>query len=110
MRSKLCGDIAQIIYELSECGVSPDMRRVVCTQSELPFHVMTHPDKEKAILIGLMTDVYDEQFVKAYTINFNRWNWAADEGFDLDEVFRTTLADEIFIDIAPHKVSSYFLS
>ena len=64
MKSKLCGDIAQIIYELSECGISPNLRQVICKTSKLPFHIMTHPDKEKAILIGLMKDIENEEFVK----------------------------------------------
>ena len=110
MKSKLCGDIAQIIYELSECGICPDMRRVMCNTSNLPFHIMTHPDKEKAILIGLMKDIQNDEFVKAYAINFSKWNWASTEGFDLDEVFNTTLYQEIFVDIEPHKVSSYLLN
>ena len=110
MRNKLCGDIAQILYELSECGICPDMRRVMYNKDTLPFHIMTHPDKEKAVLIGLMEDLDKSVFVKSFAINFHKWQWAAVEGFDLEEIFKTDLYKEVFVEIEPHKVSSYFLN
>lgn len=110
MRNKLCADIAQIIYELSECGVSPNMRQVWYDEDTLPFHIMTHPDKERAVLIGLMRDVDETIHVKSYGINFNKWNWASHEGFDLDKIFTSELWHEVFIDMKPHQVSSYLLN
>tara|TARA_R110002050_G_scaffold68910_3_gene149294 strand:- start:5474 stop:5812 length:339 start_codon:yes stop_codon:yes gene_type:complete len=109
MINKLCGDIAQIIYELAECGVCPDMRRVICNKSKLPFYIMTHTDKERAVLIGLMTDPEDELYVKAYKIDFHKWNWAAVEGFNLDDIFTNDLHREIFKDVEAHQISSYFI-
>lgn len=109
MKNKLCADIAQIIYELSECGVSPNMRQVMYSEDTLPFHIMTHPERERAVLIGLMKDVDDSVHVKSFGINFNKWNWASLEGFDLDEIFKSNLWQEVFIDMKPHQVSSYLL-
>ena len=109
MTSKLCGDIAQIMYETAECGILPDTRRIICNSSGLPFHMMVHPDKERAVLIGLMTDMDDVEHVKAFKIDFNKWNWASTEGFDLKSIFAGNLYLEIFEEIPPHKVSSYFV-
>ncbi len=109
MKSKLCGDIAQIMYETAQCGVLPDVRRVMCKTSGLPFHIMVHQEKERAVLIGLMTDQLNEAHVKAFRIDFAKWNWASNEGFDLAGIFAGELYREIFAEISPHKVSSYFI-
>jgi len=109
MKTKLCGAIAQIMYEMSECGVCPDIKRVICISSGLPFHIIINSDAEKAVLLGLMTDHMDEIIVKGYTINFSKWNWAATEGFDLEGIFADKLYREIFEDIEPHQVSTYLL-
>ena len=79
------------------------------SEENLPFHVMTHPDKEKAVLIGLMKDIDDSVLVKSYAINFHKWNWASVEGFDLEEIFKTNLYKEVFVELHPANVSSYFL-
>jgi len=110
MENKLCGDIAQIMYELAECGICPDMRKIKCNESNLPFHIMSHTEKEKAILIGLMRDLNNDEFVKSYIINFKKWNWASYEGFDIDDIFNSNLYKEIFLDIEPYEVSNYFLN
>jgi hypothetical protein len=109
MKTKLCGFIAQIMYEMSDLGVCPDIKRVICTSSGLPFHVIINSDAEKAVLLGLMTDPIGELIVKGYTINFSKWNWASTEGFDLDGIFADNLYKEIFEDIQPHNVSTYLL-
>ncbi len=109
MKTKLCGHIAQIMYETAECGVCPNIKQVMYREDNLPFHVMTHPDKEKAVLIGLMRDITDEVIVKCYTIDYNKWNWASTEGFDLESIFETNLYKEVFREVHPAQVSSYLL-
>jgi hypothetical protein len=109
MKTKLCGHIAQIMYETAEVGICPDVKQVIYKEGSLPFHLMTHPDKQKAVLIGLMKDADDSILVKSYAINFNKWNWASHEGFDLEGIFQTKLYNEVFIEIHPATVSSYFV-
>lgn len=109
MENKLCGHIAQILYETSECGFIPDIRQVVYKQDNLPFYVMSHQSKEKAVLIGLMEDYDKEILIKCYAVNFHKWNWASLEGFNLESIFRGELYKEVFKEVEPHKVSSYFL-
>lgn len=109
MKTKLCGHIAQIMYETAEVGMCPNIMQVMYKKGRLPFHLMTHPDKEKAVLIGLMRDTDDSVLVKSYAINFNKWNWASHEGFDLESIFQTKLYNEVFVEIHPANVSSYFV-
>ena len=56
-----------------------------------------------------MKDYYGEQVVKSYTINFNKWKWAVDEGFGLEDLFNTNLYREVFKEIEPHNASSYLM-
>ena len=111
MKTKLCGHIAQIMYETAEVGICPDVKQVIYKEGSLPFHLMTHPDKQKAVLIGLMKDYFQHisKFFNCYAINFNIWNWASHEGFDLEGIFQTKLYNEVFIEIHPATVSSYFV-
>jgi hypothetical protein len=110
MKTKLCGHIAQIMYETAEVGICPNIRQVMCREDNLPFHVMTHPDKEKAVLIGLMEDIAGDVLVKTYVINYNKWNWASIEGFDLEGIFETELYKDVFKEVHPAQVSSYLLN
>lgn len=110
MKSKLCGHIAQIMYETAEAGLCPDIRQVMYRKDNLPFHVMTHPDKARAVLIGLMRDIDDTVLVKSYAIDYNKWNWASTEGFNLEEIFQSDLYKDVFVELHPSKVSRYFIN
>ena len=110
MKTKLCGHIAQIVYETAERGICPNIRQVMYKEDNLPFHVMTHPDKEKAVLIGLMKDLTGDVLIKSYAIDFSKWNWASTEGFDLEGLFETELYKDVFKEVHPGQVSSYLLN
>jgi len=109
MENKLCGHIAQILYETAECGFIPDIRQVIYKEDNLPFYVMSSQNNRKAVLIGLMEDLDKEIFVKCFSVNYNKWNWASLEGFNLESIFRGDLYKEVFSEVEPSKVSSYFL-
>tara|TARA_Y100000310_G_scaffold345698_1_gene468469 strand:+ start:2581 stop:2913 length:333 start_codon:yes stop_codon:yes gene_type:complete len=110
MKSKLGGHVAQIMYESAECGVTPDVKQVLYSTNNLPFHIMTHINAEKAILIGLMTDSDGSEVVKSYIINVNKWQWASTEGFNLSQIFNTNLYREVFEEIRPSQASSYLVN
>lgn len=109
MKSKLGGAVAQIMYEAAECGITPDVRQVIYAQDNLPFHIMTHIDAQRAVLVGLMRDYYGEEVIKSYTINFPKWKYAACEGFTLKDIFDTEMYKEVFQEIKPHEASSYLI-
>lgn len=110
MKRKLCGVVAQIMYECAECGILPDSKQIASTKTANPFYIMTHPIKEKAILIGIMYDADGTAHVRSYQIDFRKWNWAASEGFDITSIFKDSLYTEIFEEIHPSAVSEYLVS
>tara|TARA_R100000808_G_scaffold6183_1_gene18524 strand:- start:12355 stop:12687 length:333 start_codon:yes stop_codon:yes gene_type:complete len=109
MKSKLGGAVAQIMYETAEQGFTPDVRQVIYAEDNLPFHIMTHMDAQKAVLVGLMRDYYGDEVIKSFTINFPKWKYAVYEGFTLKDIFDTEMYKEVFKEIKPHEASSYLM-
>ena len=107
MRNKLISCIAQIIYELAETGCFPDtIQKIKSNTAKYPFYLIIGPDSKKIVLVGIMLDYYDEEILKSYVIDVNKWNWASYEGFDIDGIFdRDVLYSQIFTELPVHRVS-----
>jgi len=112
MKNQLNSSIAQIIFEASEFGYCPDIKRVICSANHQPFYLLSRPHTsvKKAALVGLMLDYYNKPVLKAYTIDYARWNWASAEGFNLQDIFKADkLCNEVFTETPPHKISEYLV-
>jgi len=112
MKNQLNSSIAQIIFEASQFGYCPDVKQVICSVNHQPFYLLSRPHTcvKRAALVGLMLDYYNKPVLKAYTIDYTRWNWAAAEGFNLEDIFETEkLCDEVFTETPPHKISEYLV-
>lgn len=110
MTNKLNSSIAQIISEAVEFGYCPDIQKVICKANGLPFHLIIGPDNKKAALVGMMLDYYQNEVLKAYGIDFCKWNWASTEGFRLDDIFKDiNLYSDVFTELPAHKVSEYLV-
>ena len=111
MKNKLNSSIAQIMCEAAEFGYCPNVTQVICSSNQLPFYLLREPNEDKAALVGLMLDYYENPILKAYIIDYSKWNWASYEGFNLSDVFEDdNLYNEIFEEIPAHRVSKYLVS
>lgn len=112
MKNQLNSSIAQIIFEATQFGYCPDVKQIICSANRQPFYLLTRPNTsiQKAALIGIMLDYYNKPVLKAYTIDFSRWNWASSEGFSLKDIFNAdNLCDDIFTETDPYKISEYLV-
>ena len=70
--------------------------------------LVSNADTNKVGLALIQPDIFGEVKIKSYLINQNKYNWARDEGFSIDQMIELT-QEGIFIEIDPQKLGNYLL-
>ncbi len=87
-----------LLFFVSECldhGFIPGMR--YCGDDASDCLVVWNPDNSKSAFFGLMKDSHGEEVIVTYLIHLDKWQWAEDEGFTVNDViFDDRLFDDVF--------------
>ena len=70
--------------------------------------LLSNSDSNKVALVALLPNIYGDIKIKTFLIDRNKYNWAKDEGFDLDQMINLK-SPQVFLEIDPQKLSNYLL-
>ena len=85
MKKKLTNQLTKVLMEAFELDFIPRVSKTLNSDCL----VLSHKKSGKVALMGVMIDSEGIELVKAYTIDVQRWAWAADEGFTLEQLIET---------------------
>jgi len=70
--------------------------------------LLSNPKSDRVVMAIFGSNIFGDVLIKAYLINRSRYEWAAAEGFSLDQMI-ALVQENIFIEIDPSKASNYLL-
>lgn len=70
--------------------------------------LVSNHETNKVGLALIQPDIFGDVKIKAYLINQQKYNWARDEGFSIDQMIELT-KEGIFVEIDPQKLANYLL-
>ena len=70
--------------------------------------LLSNGDSDKVALAALLPNIFGDIKVKTFLIDRNKYNWAKEEGFDLDQMINLK-SPRVFLEVDPRKLPNYLL-
>ena len=100
MRDMLKGQLLLFMGQAIELDYIPTIYPKIDQASSVIIAV--HPYNQKTGFLGIMQNEYGRDIIASYLINLNKWTWAEEEGFTMDDILdRDDLTPDVFEMIDP---------
>ncbi len=70
--------------------------------------LLSNPDSQRVAFATFSGDEYGAPRIRAFLVNKKRYQWALDEGFNLDQMIELE-KEKVFIEFHPKKIGHYLI-